>query len=144
MNTQLYRCDNCSHCAQYQDLPSAKDLAERIDEAGPKTDRECPKCGALCYPVNQEETEDPATLALQRLAMAAYHPDDYNPDELTRHTVDEDGLLDGDGIAQFIWHEVGDAKGDCDEAIHMMDKAISELEQVRIALYKEKHLRENP
>ena len=70
---------------------------------------------------------------IQRLAMSGYHPEDYVPKTLTNKTVEEDGYLDGDTLALFIWRECGDAS-DIADAVHMMGKAITELERVKAAL----------
>jgi hypothetical protein len=47
-------CQNCEFVAEHDSLPEAKDLSQRIAPGDPHTDRECPRCGALCYPVTQE------------------------------------------------------------------------------------------
>jgi predicted RNA-binding Zn-ribbon protein involved in translation (DUF1610 family) len=51
---ELYRCDNCEFECRYGDLPPAKNLGERLDPNGPYTNVECPRCGALCYPIEQK------------------------------------------------------------------------------------------
>jgi hypothetical protein len=68
-------------------------------------------------------------LARQRAAMAAYHPEDYDPQSLTNETVEEGGYLDGDTLALFIWREVGDAASRA-EAAEMLDRAAAELGRV--------------
>ncbi len=62
--------------------------------------------------------------------MSGYHPDDFPVGNLTDHSVEEDGDLDGDTLAQFIWREVGDADGNEDEAIRMLERARDELSDV--------------
>ena len=44
-------CDGCGHEDFRDSLPPAKDLFERIEFGGVYTDRECPECHALCYPI---------------------------------------------------------------------------------------------
>ncbi len=44
-----YQCNNCKQIFPVEDCPIAKDLEARLDSDGVYTDRECPKCGALCY-----------------------------------------------------------------------------------------------
>jgi hypothetical protein len=75
-------------------------------------------------------------LQLQRIAMKAYAGGDMAGDKLTDHEVKEIGVLDGDTLALFVWYEVGNAKGDKDEAIRMINRAISELNQVIEGLEK--------
>jgi predicted RNA-binding Zn-ribbon protein involved in translation (DUF1610 family) len=45
-----YVCDNCGYTAAADDLPEAKDLWQRLTPGGIYTDKECPECGALCFP----------------------------------------------------------------------------------------------
>lgn len=54
---ELWKCDNCGFVACRGELPLAKDLSERIEPLGKFTDRECPKCGALCYPTESKESD---------------------------------------------------------------------------------------
>lgn len=46
-----YRCDNCERIAPREIFEEAKDLSQRIDPGGVYTDKECPDCGALAYPI---------------------------------------------------------------------------------------------
>lgn len=69
------------------------------------------------------------TLVLQRLAMSAYL-EDIDPESLTEHSVQEDGDLDGDTIAQHIWCEVGEAEGDPEDAVKRLQNTIEELSAV--------------
>jgi hypothetical protein len=55
MAAELYRCANCSFEADREDLPDAKDLFIRLEAGGIFTDKECPKCGALAFPVKEEK-----------------------------------------------------------------------------------------
>jgi hypothetical protein len=73
-------------------------------------------------------------LARQRLAMAAYHPDDYPPETLNHHSVEEDGALDGDTLALFIWREVGDMDS-LSEAAAALAVAAQELSSVADLLH---------
>lgn len=45
------QCDGCGFTANYDDLPPAVDLSMRLSVGGVYSDVECPKCGALCFPV---------------------------------------------------------------------------------------------
>lgn len=73
-------------------------------------------------------------LKLQREALKAYADGDMYHEKLSNHSVNEDGDLDGDTLALFVWHEVGNANGDRQEAIRMIEKAITELQEVSRAL----------
>ena len=56
MNTPnpLCQCDNCGFRARYNKLPPAKDIEERCaDPRDEYSDVECPKCGALCFEIEQ-------------------------------------------------------------------------------------------
>ncbi len=72
-------------------------------------------------------------LDLQRAAMQHYHPDDYPPETLDHDSVEEDGALDGDTLALFIWREVGGAD-DRAHAIRMLRNAAAELAGIAMAL----------
>ena len=63
---------------------------------------------------------------LQRTAMAPF--DCINVDGLDDHAVEENGALDGDTLALFIWREVGDA-ADPTEAIRMLHQAQRDLDR---------------
>ena len=43
-------CDNCGYTDAYKALPPAQDLLRRVVVGELFTDKECPKCGALCFP----------------------------------------------------------------------------------------------
>ena len=51
----IYECANCSHRAAAGDLPDARDLSQRLEPGSEFTDRECPHCGALCFPLSDED-----------------------------------------------------------------------------------------
>ena len=57
-----YRCDNCEFEGEEKDLPLAKDLMSRLSPGECYTDRECPKCGSLCFPL--AVVEDPDTIGV--------------------------------------------------------------------------------
>lgn len=45
------RCDNCGTVTPVAELNESKRLTERLDPGGTVPAGECPKCGALAYPV---------------------------------------------------------------------------------------------
>ena len=51
----LYVCDNCGFTAEPEELPDAKDLWQRLTPGGIYTNKECPECGALCFPGKLEQ-----------------------------------------------------------------------------------------
>ena len=54
-----YECDNCGYRANPENLPDAQNLYVRLDPGGLYTDKECPKCGALCFPVEPKPKRPP-------------------------------------------------------------------------------------
>jgi hypothetical protein len=52
-----FQCANCEFTAPYENLPTAKDLFERIEVGDIFTDVECPECGSLCFPLDEEDAE---------------------------------------------------------------------------------------
>ena len=56
---QMWLCDNCEHTAAYDDLPNATDLLQRLTPGCVFTDKECPVCGALCFPEKPAPTDGP-------------------------------------------------------------------------------------
>ena len=68
------QCDNCSHTADYDDFPEAEDFHTRNSIGFLFSDKECPECGALAFPVaegaeaERERVRDaaPALLAALR------------------------------------------------------------------------------
>lgn len=46
----MLTCDCCDYAAEADDLPDAEDLTQRLEYGCPYTNKECPECGALCYP----------------------------------------------------------------------------------------------
>lgn len=57
MRGDFFKCDGCDDIFVEEELPDARDLRQRISPGGIYTPYECPKpdCGALCYPVEQNE-----------------------------------------------------------------------------------------
>ena len=51
---ELARCDNCKRVYPVGALVEAADLDQRVDPGGPVPAGECPSCGALCYPFEEE------------------------------------------------------------------------------------------
>ncbi len=54
-NQETYECDNCDFKALAYQFDEAVDISQRIDPGGIYTDKECPKCGALAYPVEDSD-----------------------------------------------------------------------------------------
>ena len=50
----LHRCDNCRAVCKAKKLKNIKDIFQRVAPGGIVPSGECPKCGALCYPVSEE------------------------------------------------------------------------------------------
>lgn len=53
--TALLCCDNCGFTAGADTMDDAEDLPSRLTRGGLYTDKECPACGALAFPVTLEE-----------------------------------------------------------------------------------------
>ena len=54
----MYKCQSCDHNHEdFDHFPTAKNLSERLDQGAPYTELECPKCGALVYPVEVPKTK---------------------------------------------------------------------------------------
>lgn len=49
----LFRCDGCGSVLHREMTLPARDLYQRLDVGGIYTDRECPRCHALAYPVKE-------------------------------------------------------------------------------------------
>lgn len=45
------RCDNCGHTCREDELEPIVDLLMRIEPGGTVPSGQCPRCGALAYPV---------------------------------------------------------------------------------------------
>ena len=52
--SELARCDNCGRVFPVPDLVELASLEQRVDPGGPEPAGECPSCGALCYPFEEE------------------------------------------------------------------------------------------
>lgn len=46
-----YQCDDCKRIYSKEDCDPIEHLSQRIDPGGVYTDKQCPSCGALCYPM---------------------------------------------------------------------------------------------
>ncbi|GIC77082.1 hypothetical protein [Moritella sp. F3] len=70
-----YKCDNCSIARDTGDFADVSDADIRFSVGSPFTDKECPDCGALAYPVTVIETAEhfksEATAMLEQLAELA-------------------------------------------------------------------------
>ena len=51
----MYKCNNCDHVAQRDDMNYVRDLSERFEVGDIYTDRECTQCGALAHPLDDPE-----------------------------------------------------------------------------------------
>jgi ribosomal protein L37E len=58
------KCANCGFTADEKKMNPAQDIFERNDIGCAYSDLECPKCGALCFPVDKKLPlkEDPVQL----------------------------------------------------------------------------------
>lgn len=52
---ELYECQNCGHTAAEDKMAPAKDITLRFLPGDTFSDLECPKCGAICLPVNRRK-----------------------------------------------------------------------------------------
>ena len=57
-----YECDDCGFTSNEDEFPEARKLSMRLTPGGAYTDRECPDCEALAFPV--KTTEDAANARL--------------------------------------------------------------------------------
>lgn len=53
----LCRCQNCSWQGPRADAHPINDITQRVDPGEPMPSGECPKCGALCQPIEEVLTE---------------------------------------------------------------------------------------
>ena len=58
-----HECDNCGHLWTYDQLKPIVDLLERIEPGSEVPIGECPDCGALCYPPEDYDGDEPMKLA---------------------------------------------------------------------------------
>lgn len=54
----LFKCANCGHEDDYDNLPAARQLSQRLEVGEPYTNVECPECGALCYPKEEDQSNE--------------------------------------------------------------------------------------
>ena len=57
-----YECDDCGFTGNEDEFPEARKLSMRLTPGGAYTDRECPDCEALAFPVKTTEDAANATL----------------------------------------------------------------------------------
>ena len=78
---------------------------------------------------NQKETLEriEKTLQLQNRALRAYYA--YHG-ETWEDISNEDELPLGDTLVMFLWREIGEAQGDPEEAMRMMNTVIGEVHAV--------------
>jgi len=62
----VYECDNCGHLDDVDRLPEAQDLSMRLSPGGMYTNKECPECGALCFPLDSFDSD--ASRLLEKVA----------------------------------------------------------------------------
>ena len=55
MSEAIYECQNCCHTMPESETVPAKDIEQRHAPGDAYSDKECPKCGALCQQVRDEE-----------------------------------------------------------------------------------------
>lgn len=85
-------CQNCEKVLEDSECREAKDLLERHSFGDIFSDLECPRCGALCYPVNtgwerefvQELLTEFPSLDPVRDEDKVGHPEDIDKMELIR------------------------------------------------------------
>ena len=86
----MHECDNCGEEWVLAELAEAKDLSERVDPGGEMPSGECPDCGALCYPVDEEGDEmpepytGPATVTIDARKAMRLFTDWHLDDEVGR------------------------------------------------------------
>lgn len=77
MMSDQFRCQDCQHTGDYASFPFADDVLLRMEVGDVFTNAECPKCGALAYPV-EPETALPETYC--KVAWETADLDDLRPD----------------------------------------------------------------
>ncbi|MCI0421508.1 MAG: hypothetical protein L0312_20165 [Acidobacteria bacterium] len=50
---EKHQCDNCQKIWTTDQLQDIADIYERIEPGGTVPSGECPKCGCLCYPLEE-------------------------------------------------------------------------------------------
>jgi len=124
-NNDLHRCENCGAVHAQPDLKVVEDYSMRVEPGNPAPSGECPDCGALCYPLEEQGYFDP----FQKLVLETYAGGEHA--ELTVDRIDDCG----DTLLTFLLYELSDSEG-CDSfenAVARLDTAIRELEDVRSA-----------
>ena len=58
-----YECDDCGFTSNEDEFPEARKLSMRLTPGGAYTDRECPECECLAFPVKTPEDEANLKLA---------------------------------------------------------------------------------
>lgn len=81
----LCQCQNCDWRGPESDCKEIKHLNERVASGEPMPCGECPKCGALCQPVseNEESTEEQEIAAfglVQQIAGMKIYGEEMEPD----------------------------------------------------------------
>ncbi len=56
--TGKHSCDNCGAVIDSEDVCPIEDFFQRVEPGGMVPSGECPECGALCYPIKEEEGDD--------------------------------------------------------------------------------------
>lgn len=51
-------CDNCGEVFGGEDISPIENFFQRVEPGGIVPSGECPKCGALCYPVKKEGDDE--------------------------------------------------------------------------------------
>ena len=63
MEQERYECDDCGFTGNEDEFPEARKLSMRLTPGGAYTDRECPECECLAFPVKTPEDEANLKLA---------------------------------------------------------------------------------
>jgi len=58
MSNNPYRCQSCNHTDDRENMEPAIGLVKRFEVGEPFSDKECPLCAALCFPVSDTLGED--------------------------------------------------------------------------------------
>ena len=53
-DAEIYRCNGCDFEAPRDEMGDAKNLFERLEVGDAYTDKQCPHCDALVFPIDQE------------------------------------------------------------------------------------------
>jgi hypothetical protein len=101
---ELYKCANCSLKLKRYLLLPAKDLSKRFTPGDIYTDKECPLCGALCFP--SETPEDRIKARFINLLEGIGHTDSNDWEiQTVRDLLDVAwDLLSQGAQERFFWH----------------------------------------